>query len=770
MVEARQFSVVGKRIPRLDARDKVTGCASYGVDVQLPGMLWGKMLRSPYPHARIIRIDASNAKAMRGVRAVITGKDVPEHKIGFAVKDQDILPRDRVRYVGEPIALVAAIDEETAAKAVDAIALEVEELPAVYEIEEALKEGAPLVHDDPIAYDLGPIRVVAPIHPVPCSNICSHMAFEKGDVDRAFREAAYLFEDTFVTHPVHPAHLEPHVAVASASPSGDLTVWTNTQRVFGSRAYLSEVLGLPLSRIRVIGTDVGGGFGGLVRPFFERFPALLALKTQKPVKMVMTRNEEFTTAYRSVPGIISIKTGLDKEGRILGRATTAKWDTGASAQGIPPMISALTCGDGPYRIDNVKIEVSLVYTNRVPGTSFRGVGMPDLVFAVESHMDIIARKIGMDPIDLRVKNLIGEGSETLIGTTLTAVGLLECVEKVKDALEWGKSTPSRGKGIACFKKFPDPVSSSSAHVLINEDGTVALSTGASEIGQGSKTVLAQICAEELGVGIETLRVVMADTASTPFDHGAFSSRLTYHAGNAVRMAAADAKKQILKLAAIRLEVPEADLDLKGGFVHAKNAPEHRIALSQLARELQATPPGPVQGIGSYAGGMSPAQLGSTGGKEAKEDGGWKYGATGVELEVDKETGDIKVIRVVSAHDCGRAVNPTMVEGQIEGGVVMAFSNFLFEEMQFDQGRNVNPSFMDYLIPTAADCPEVTPVIVEKPAPDGPFGAKGVGELGILGVGGAIANALDNLTGVRIRNTPITPEKVLKALEENEHNH
>lgn len=765
MAESGHYRVVGKRTPYLDAPDKATGHVTYGVDFRLPGMLWGKIVRAPCAHARILRLDTTRARNLRGVKAVITGQDVPQHKIGHAVKDQDILCRDRVRYRGEPIALVAALDEDVAEQAAEAITAEFEELPAVFDVEDALKSSAPLVHDDPSRYEPGAMSRMIPIRPLPGSNIASHLVLQRGDVEAAFRRAHAVFEDTFKTHIVQHCHLQPHAIVASFSPTNRLTVWTSHQRVFGVRSYLSEVLGLTLNRIRVIGTEVGGGFGGQVRPVFERFPALLAMKTGKPVKMVLTREEEFVFGYRSVPGVFTIRTAVDRDGRITARATTVKWDTGAYAEGLPPIISALSCGAGPYDIPHVKIEVFLVYTNTVPGTSFRGVGMPDLTFAIESHTDILARNLGMDPLEFRLKNMVDEGSETVLGTTLRSVGLRECVEKVRDALEWRKPAPGRGKAIVCIQKFASPVSSSSAHVLVNEDGTVKLSTGATEIGQGCKTVLAQICAEVLGVRLEDVEVTMSDTGATPFDHGAFSSRQTYHAGNAVRQAAAEVRKRVLSLAARELGIGEQALDIEDGRIFSRSHPESGITLGQLARKYQATTPGPIQGVGSFSGGLDivPVLEGSPRPKERQEQDEWKFGATGVEVELDKETGQLTVRKAISAHDCGRAINPLAVEGQIEGAFCMGWANAALEVMRFDGGKVVNPNFMEYLIPTAADSPTVVPVIVEKPTREGPFGAKGVGELANLGIGAALANALDALARVRIRTTPITPEKVLRAL-------
>ncbi|MBI2918537.1 MAG: xanthine dehydrogenase family protein molybdopterin-binding subunit [Chloroflexi bacterium] len=762
--EREHLSVVGQRVPRLDALDKATGRVTYGVDFQLPHMLHAKMLRSPYAHARIQRVDTARARAIPGVKAVLTGRDVPQRQIGFILKDQDVLARDRVRYIGEPVALVAAVDEATAERALDAIEAEYEELPAVFNVEDALGQDAPLLHDEHTVLQPGPMSAHFTIRPVPGTNICNYLTVTKGNADEAFAQADLVLEDTYHTHVVQHCHLEPHAMAARCAPSGDITVWTNAQRIFGVRTYLSDVFGLPISRFRVIGTEVGGGFGGKVRPNFERYVVLLAQRTGKPVKLVLTREEEFTTAYRSVPGLITVKTGVQRDGKIVARAVTVKWDTGAYAEGGPPVLAALNCGVGPYDIPNVKIESMMVYTNKVPGTSYRGVGVPELTFATESQMDVIAKRLGMDPVEFRLKNILKDGDTTVSGAVLRSVGLRECLEKVRDAIGWGQAVaPNRARAVVCFHKFPHPSTSSCACVMLAEDGTVTLLTGATEIGQGARTVLAQICAEELGVKLEAVTVTMADTGATPFDHGTFSSRVTYHTGNAVRLAAQDARRQVLDRASRELRVPANDLTIEDGKVFAKGAPEINVPLSGLARASHTSSPGPVQGTGSYYGGQVMESV--LAGQVGQEETSWKFGATGIEIQVDQETGQFQVTKLVSAHDCGYAINPMNVEGQIEGAAVMGLANVTLEEVLFDGGKVVNPNFMDYRIPTAADCPDVTPIIVEEPTPTGPFGAKGVGELANIGMGAAMANALDNLVGIRVTSTPISAEKVLRALRD-----
>lgn len=754
------FNVVGKSIPRLDSVEKVTGRVEYGINMKVPGMLWGKLLRSPFPCARILKIDTSLAKAIPGVECIITGEDVPDRKIGRYMNDMYALARERVRYVGEPVAAVAAIDEETAERAVRSIQVDYEELPAVFDVEEAMKDTAPRVHKIPDISDMA-IFGTRGVHPVPGTNICNRSTIKKGDVDSAFARSDFVFEDSFTTHTVQHCHMEPHAAVASVSHSGKITVWTNNQRPFELRTYLVHLLALPTTSIRIIGTEAGGGFGAK-KSGWERFPVLMALKCGKPVKMVMTRDEEFIDGYTSVPLRATVRTGVRKDGTITAMALTLIWDTGAYCHGAIPSFTAKYVATGPYRVPNLRLESVLVYTNKVPGTTYRGIGGPDMAFAVESQLDMIARKLGLDPVEFRLKNMMEEGDESPISTILSGVSAKQCLEKVAEGIQWDKPSQgqNRGKGIACFDRESYMTSACCVLLWLNEDGKVTLVSGAREIGQGLKTVLAQMCAEELGVKLEDVDLVLADTGVTPFDDGAYGTRLTEGGGNAVRLAAADAKRQILKAASRELEVNEASLNLKEGRIFVKDAPERGMPLKQLAFKLHTSEPGPILGRGSFVELQSLPKIASEAGQQQP---GWKFGATGAEVEVDTDTGAIKILKLVSAHDVGLAINPMSVEGQIEGAVIMGLANTMLEEMQFDQGRVINPSFMDYRIPTAHDCPSVVPIIVEEPNELGPFGAKGVGELGMMGAGPAVVNAIYNALGIRIKTWPITGEKMLQAL-------
>jgi len=752
------FSVIGKRLPRIDAVDKATGKVTFGVDVRLPGMLHGKLLRSPYPHALILHIDKAKAAAIPGVKAVITGRDIPDNLVGYAIKDEYCLAKNEVRCIGDPVAAVAAVDEDTAERAVAAIEVEYRELPAVFDAEEAMTVGAPLVHTD-----LGSYRTTSLMgrrfNPQPGTNICNRQQRRRGDVERGFQESDLVFEDTFRTHMVHHGYIEPQAALAYVDPAGKITVWCNTQRPYGVRDYLATALGLPMSRIRVVGTKVGAGFGGKIAPRVTPGCVLLALKTGQPVKMVLTRDEELTATAGRVPAVVTVKTGVKRDGRIIARKIDIVFDTGAYAEGIPPSNRAINDAAGPYKAEHLEISSTLVYTNKMRGTPFRGLGVPQAAWGVEVQMDMIAEKLGMDPVELRLSNLVEDGDIDSTGAPLHSVGVKECLRQTAQAIGWGqpKAGPSRGRGVAVLHKSPTTLlSASSAVVKVNEDGTIVVLTGASDIGQGSDTALSMIAAEVLGLSLADVSIVSADTDTTPFDHGTFSSRLTLYAGNAVRRAALEVRRQILELASQQLEAPVEALEMRDKRVFVRDHPHAGVSLGEAALTAIAVKGAPIMGQGSSYGPGTGQVNGAV--------PGWKYGAHAAEVEVDPETGQVTVLKFVATHDYGQTINPTMAEGQIEGGVGMGISCTLSEEVLFDDGRVTNPSFMDYRMLTSADTPPIESRIVEVPLPEGPFGAKGGGEPSFIAVAPAIANAIYDAVGVRILDLPITPEKVLRALE------
>jgi CO/xanthine dehydrogenase Mo-binding subunit len=756
----KNFKVVGKPLPRLDGPDSVTGRAIYTVDVALPEMLHIKLFRSSVPHAKIRRLDVSRARALNGVAAVLTADDVPAKRFGFGVQDEQLLAGDKVRYVGDVIAAVAAVDETTAEQALDLIECDYAELPAALTLDEALGENAPLVHEQLSSYRLNTV-LARDWHPVFGTNIAHQTSFAKGDIDKGFADADEIFDDTFRSQQVQHCSLEPHAVVAEWN--GDrLTVWSSTQKVFLVRSGLADLFDLPEDKIRVIGSKVGAGFGGKNAMRLEPYAAALALKTGKPVRLVNSRAEEFSAAAGSVPAIVRIKTGVKKDGTITARAMEFTWDTGAYAEGLAGSNRALKDGVGPYKIANIRVSSTLVYTNKLRGCPFRGLGIPEAVWAGESQMDIIAQKLGIDPVALRLKNCLDTGDVTPAGDRANHIALRECLLKVGDELKrWKKRAPAHhGFGVALLHKSPTTsASSSNARVRIDADGQVELFIGATDVGGGTGTSLGQIVAEELSIPLGIVRVIIADTELTPFDHGTYSSRVTPYVGAAVKLAAADTRRQIMETAARLWNLPVEVVRFVTGKVSAKG----RRTLS-LAEVLEQSRAEEIVGVGASQSKRLWAEDAS---KQAKEPSapGWPFGAQAVEVAVDRETGVIKLIRVASAHDVGRAINPRAVTGQIEGGIMMGLGYALSEGLLFDEGKITNASFADYKIPTVRDIPAATPIIVEKNYDSEPYGAKGVGEMSVFGIAPAVANAIARLTGVRIKDLPMSAENVLEQLNQ-----
>ncbi|MBI4528726.1 MAG: xanthine dehydrogenase family protein molybdopterin-binding subunit [Deltaproteobacteria bacterium] len=761
MQNVGQYRVIGVPVERVDGVEMVSGKALYGVDVRLPGMLWGKVLRSPIAHGRVLRIDTEKAGKHPGVRAVITAKDVPQRRYGLAVKDEPMFALDKVCYIGDAVAAVAAVDERTAEEALDLIEVDYEELPGVFEVEEAMRDGAPLVHEQMESYGVGKGYQNA-WKPVPGTNVVHRAVHERGDVKAGFQLSDYVFEDNFRASQIHHCYMEPHAVVAE-SRIGSVTVWSCTQEVFPVRTLLAELFGLPESKVRVICTKVGGGFGGKIQARLEPYAVALSLKTGKPVKMVMTRSEEFTSAAGSTPPLVRVRTGVMKDGTLVAREVDYVWNTGAYAEGLAPCNRAIKDGTGPYRVPHVRVTSTLVYTNKVRGTQLRGLGVPEGIFAIESQMDMIAKRLGIDPLELRMKNLLDEGDTNSMGDVVYSIGLKECLRRAAEAIGWGEPKQENiGRGLAVVAKSPTTQASiSGAYVQLNEDGSAQVLVGASEIGQGAVVVLSQIAAEELGLPIDAVGITVADTAVTPYDRGTYSSRVTLYAGNAVKNAAADARKQLLEVASKMTEIPESELKVENQRIVARNQPGLSLTFREVVQSAHIREK-PILGRG-WAGGKGDYPIGTRLQAKALVPG-WKYGAQAVEVEVDKETGMVRVRKIVSAHDMGTALNPLLVKGQIVGAAVMGLGYALHERLIFDEGRVTNPSFMDYKIPSSPEIPEVVPIFVEVPLPEGPFGAKGVGELSIVGIAPAVGNAIYDAIKVRMKELPMNAERVLAEIE------
>jgi 4-hydroxybenzoyl-CoA reductase subunit alpha len=749
--------VVGKREPMLDALEKATGQARFTDDLSLPGTLFGKILRSPFPHAKILHVDLSEAKKVKGVKGAISGRDIPKKKYGIVpmAKDEYALAIDKVRYIGDEVAAVVATSIDAAEEAISKIQVDYEELPAVFDPIEAMKTGAPIIHDEV------PDNVSATIHK------------EFGNVEKAFRESDFLFEDTFETQAVNHCPLEPQAALARVDQSGKVTLWSSTQIPFFLRRNLATTLDIPESHVRVIKPKVGGGFGQKIDLYAKDFcAAFLAMKLKRPVKFVYEREEVFTSTRQRHPMHIQLKTGMKKDGAILAQQFKVIADGGAYNSTAPLMIT-LACYFImlPYRLENLLFEGCHVYTNKPVGGAMRGHGIPQVRFAVEAQLDQIAEKMGIDPLELRLRNAFQAGEPHPGKLLVQSCGFSETLKKAAEGIKWkekrGKLPFGRGVGLA-GASFPSGVSnmshiSSGAIVKIERDGSITLLTGAADIGQGAETVISQIVAEELGVSLKDVRITAADTEITPLDPGTFGSGVTLRAGNAAKMAASAAKEKLLEAAAEKMETTIEDLEIKDHRISVKGSPERGISFEEAIKIYQYSDrPMPIIGRGSY---FPPAKEPTT---LLKEDGNfspaYSFMTQAAEVEVDTKTGKIKVLKMVASHDCGRAINPMLVEGQLEGSVVGGMGQALYEDVITNRGQVLNPSFLDYGIPTAMEVPSITSVEVETDDPEGPFGAKESGEGTQLAPAPAIINALYDAIGERFNSLPVTPEKVLEALQ------
>ncbi len=758
-----ELKYVGHPVMRRDALEKVTGAAIYGLDLKLAGMLHAKIHRSPLPHARILHVDTSKAERLPGVRAVVSGPDAPWVFNAPIIADRPFFATGTVRHIGEAVAAVAAVDEETAEEAAALIEVDYEELAAVFDPEEAMKPDAPLLHEG-----LGGYARTEGFHPVAGTNICNHYRLRRGDAERALAAAHLVVEERYTTAMMQHCPMEVHVAIAQQAPDGGLTIWTSAQSPNWVRAELATAMKIPISQVRVIVPWVGGGFGAKQAMKIEQYVVALALKTgHRPVRLALTRAEEFAASLARQPTIIDLKTGVARDGEILARQARIVWNTGAYADHSAAVSrNAGFAAAGPYRIANVWVDSYCVYTNNPVSGAFRGFGIPEVTWAGESQLDVVAHALGIDPLELRLRNAVEEGSESVLGEELHSVGLKECLQKAAHAIAWKapRAGTARGRGIACMHKSTGTPTSSAAFVKVNEDGTVSVLSGAVDMGQGSSTILAQMVAEELGVKPEHIRVVPPDTDVTPYERSSTSSRITFHAGNALIAAARDARRQILEVSADLLEASPSDLELRDEQVWVKGT-DRSVPLSRLWKAgMYGRGQYPILGRGTYSSLEIYDPVDPVTGQSKRATAFWMYAAQAAEVEVDLETGKVTVLRLTAAHDLGKAINPLTCEQQIEGALVMGLGQALFEELVLDRGRVVNPSFIDYKIPCTLDVPELTPLFVEATHREGPFGAKGLGEPGLAPTAAAIANAIFDAVGVRIHDLPITAEKVLAALE------
>ena len=766
------YSVVGQSVYRTDANPKVTGRALHVGNIEMPGMLHVAVLRSPYAHARITRIEKSKAEALEGVAVVLTGADIAkmpgiDPHFGPAFRDQPILAVERVCYIGDSVVAVAAVDRRTAEDALQLVEVDYEPLPAVHDVIEAAKAGATLVHEQH-----RPAKAFADLAHVKAgqqSNVCYHFKLRTGDVDKAFAEADRVFEDWFSSPPAQHMPMEPHVTLVYVDEHQRINVWTASQSPSYVRTELATTFGIPMHRIRVRVPYLGGGYGAKLYAKLEPLVTVLALITKKPVRYALTREEEFLTITKHKV-VTKIKTAV-KNGALTARKCEVYWDTGAYAE-IGPRIghkSGYTSA-GPYRIPNVWIDSYCVYTNKVPAGAFRGFGVPQVIWAYDSQTDMIARALGADPVEFRLTPALDEGERFATGTVVRSFGVKEAIRKAAQAVEWSKpklaqsGTKRRGKGIAAGVKAVLTPSISGAIVILNADGTANVLSSTVEMGQGSETTMAQIVAEELGMDAGRVHIVQPDTDVTPYDTITAGSRSTYHMGNAVRMAAAKIKTELCEVVAAKLEVDPGDLLARNGKIVVRGMEERGMAIGEiflakfgslgttLAAEAVCQP--------------TAAQMDPETGQSEKCTEYWFPSATAAEVEVDTETGHVKVLKLFSVGDTGTAINPRHCEQQLLGAALMHLGLTMFEEMIFDEGQLINGSLLDYQVASIKDMPDlVQPIIVQVAHDDGPFGAKGAGETGALTVAPAIANAIHDAVGVRIRDLPITPERVLRALVE-----
>jgi CO/xanthine dehydrogenase Mo-binding subunit len=757
---------VGHSIERLDAAEKATGEAQYVDDLYRPGMLHGAILGSIHAHAKIGGYKLDAARSIPGVAAVLTGEDFSSGRTGAFCKDELPLARGKTIYMGEPVAVVAASDVETARRAARAIEIDYEPLPAVLTIDEALATGAPLVHEDLANY-----AKIAPSFSE--GNVLWQCRLEEGKIDSAWSQCDVIVEDVFETAAQHHMYMEPCGALAEIDRGGRLTIWSSCQSVHLVQQRVAEWLSVPMGRIRALAPKIGGGFGAKGGLHVQHLAAALALKTGRPVKMVLSRVEDFEIVRSRHPARVIMKTGAKKDGTLLAREANIFLDGGAYADESPTVLSfAVLMARGPYRIPHLRSRGLVVYTNKLKASAFRGFGNPQVTFAGESQIDRIAEQLGIHPVELRLRNAVNAGDRWAGGQTLPACGLRECLTKLRDAVEAAPALPAapqhrRGVGYSAFAHISGLLSTA-CNIYLRSDGSVAVNTGVVDIGQGSDTILTQICADALMLTPERISFASPDSDSSPYNWKTAASRVTYMAGRVVLAATIEVRDKILRQASEIMECSAEDLEIRpGGLVSLKGVAAKTVTFAQVASHALARLGGPIMGASSllFDGERLDPKRALIEGFAFSNLGAYIFGAQAVEAEVDEVTGAVHVLRAWSAHDVGCAINPQMVEGQIQGGFVQGLGYALTEEMQWDEsGRLTNPTLMDYKVPTALDTPiEINPIIVEHPEPSGPFGAKGVGEPGLIGAAASIANAVAKATGKRLHRLPMTPERVLDAL-------
>ena len=735
------YRIIGQPIPRTDNSGKVTGETRYTADVLLPGTLWGKALRSPFSHARIVHIDTTRAEKAPGVRAVLTGEDVRGILYGRRYRDLTVLAHDRVRYMGERVAAVAAEERNAAQEALQLIQVEYEELPGVFDPVQALQEGAPLIHPDVNSYPGLPKPLDRPSNGYYCDVI------EKGDLQEGFARSDVIVENTYTVSRVHPAFLEAHCCLVSIDDQGKIQVWSSSKAPHVVKQTLAEALDIPKERIRVNPVAIGGDFGGKGGALDEPLCYFLALRSGRPVKMVMEYQEEFTAGAPRHAAIIKMKTGVKHDGTLVAHQMDAYFDSGAYG-GLRPGASftGATHAGGCYRIPNARVMVMRVYTNNIPGGQMRAPSEPQGFFAAESQIDSVARAVGMDPLEFRLKNLIEPGEATVTGDHYEEVRAIETLNAAAKAARYGfPKSENVGRGIAMGYRSPGG-GATSVSVSMNMDGTVALETAMLEQGTWTYTSLRQVVAEELALNPDEIQVKVLDTDSSPFDSGIGGSRGTRIASRAAFQAARDAKEELFDLAEKLLGWPKTEMALAGKEIIRKGTRQRQRWNELLSRAGRPVTRRAINRDEGHAHVTS-------------------FTAQIAEVSIDPDTGQVTLQRFTTAHDTGTILNPIGHQGQIEGGLVQGIGYGMMEELRVEDGRVITTHFGDYKIPTIKDIPSLRTVILEGETGVGPYNIKGIGENPISPVAPAIANAIEDAVGVRIRDLPVTAEKIYKALKE-----
>jgi CO/xanthine dehydrogenase Mo-binding subunit len=769
---------VGRSVPRIDGLDKITGAARFVDDLEFgPDLLHAEVVASPHAHARILAIDTYQAEHVPGVVKVVTGKDF-QRPFGLYMQDRHVFAQDRVRFVGEQVAAVIARTHRAAVRAARLVEVAYEPLPAVLDVAAALCDDAVRLHPD-----LGDYPHVPWFFPRAGTNIAHWRKLRKGDVEAGFAAADVVLEDTYTVPRYAHAALEPHAVVARMDHAGRLTVWSASQSPYTQRNLFAEALDLPHQQIRVVTPYVGGGFGGKAGVTMEILGAALATTVRgHPVKVHWSREQEFTNTYQRQGLVASLEVGARRDGTITALRHVLHWDAGAYVEyGANVVNAAGISATGPYRIANVHLDSVCCYTNLPPGGPYRGFGYSEFTFGLESHLDRLARQLGMDPVELRRRNAIAEGDELPYGARMNPSGLMEAIDRAAAAIDWGTEEPAPapnvrvGKGFATFWKAPamPPNAGSAAFLKFNEDASINITVSGMEIGQGYLTAMAQIAAEVLGVPPEKIRVETPDTDRNAYEWQTVASHVTWGCGNAVLAAAEQARTSILDTVHRVHGFAVTDLFLEDEHIRCRTDPAFAVPLRDLVIGGLEDPTdgtfkgGPVVGAGSFMPEFASTRSDPETGQGGKPNVHYTVGAAGIVLEVDVETGKVHVRKVALAVDAGKAINPAAVEGQITGGILQGLATVLYEDLRFDDaGRMLNPTFTDYKIPTALDVPdEVIPLIVEVPQPDGPFGARGIGEHTMIPAAPLVANAIEDAVGIRITAMPITAERLFLALEE-----